>query len=100
MVAFIDDHRDKHGLEPICDVLPIAPANSYEHLTKRADPARLSDGARLDEELRPHILQVFHATWQVYGVRENLRQLRREGFAVARCTVSRLMTSMVIQGII
>ena len=93
MIAFIDDHRDEHGVEPICEVLPIAPATYYEHLAKRADPARLSDRARRDEELRPHIQRVFDANWQVYGVRKVWRQLRREGFDVARCTVARLMKS-------
>jgi putative transposase len=100
MIAFIDDHRDKHGIEPICEVLPIAPATFYEHLAKRADPSRLSDRARRDAQLRPQIQRVFDANWQVYGVRKIWRQLRREGFDVARCTVARLMKAMNIQGVI
>ena len=100
MIAFIDDHRDKHGVEPICEVLPIAPATYYDHLARRADPARLSDRAKRDAELRPQIQRVFDANWQVYGVRKVWRQLRREGFDVARCTVARLMKDMGIQGII
>jgi len=100
MIAFIDDHRDKHGVEPICEMLPIAPATYYEHLSKRADPARQSDRARRDAELRPQIRRVFDANWQVYGVRKIWRQLRREGFDVARCTVARLMKGMGIQGVI
>ena len=100
MIAFIDDHRDKHGVEPICEVLPIAPATFYDHLAKRADPSRLSDRSRRDAELRPHIQRVFDANWQVYGVRKIWRQLHREGFDVARCTVARLMKAMDIQGII
>jgi putative transposase len=99
MIAFIDDHRGTHGVEPICDVLPIAPATYYDHLAKRADPARQSDRARRDAELRPHIQRVFDANWQVYGVRKIWRQLFREGFDIARCTVARLMKSMGIQGI-
>jgi transposase InsO family protein len=43
---------------------------------------------------------VFEQNWRVYGVRKVWRQLRREGFDVARCTVARLMKSMGIQGII
>ena len=100
MIAFIDDHRDKHGVEPICEVLPIAPATYYDHQAKLADSARQSDRSRRDAELRPHIQRVFDANWQVYGVRKIWRQLRREGFDVARCTVSRLMKAMGIQGII
>ena len=100
MIAFIDDHRDKHGVEPICDMLPIAPATYYDHQPKLADPARQSDRAKRDEALRPKIQRVFDANWQVYGVRKVWRQLRREGVDVARCTVARLMKSMGIQGII
>jgi putative transposase len=100
MVGFIDAHRDAHGGEPICAVLPIAPSTYYEHLAKRADPARLSDRARRDEALRLEILRVFEENWRVYGVRKIWRQLCREGFDVARCTVARLMKSMGIQGII
>lgn len=100
MVGFIDDHRGEHGVEPICDVLPIAPSTYYDHLAKRADPSRLSDRARRDEVLRPEIRRVFEDNWSVYGVRKVWHQLRREGFDVARCTVARLMKDMDIQGII
>ena len=40
MVGFIDAHRDAHGVEPICNILPIAPSTYYDHLAKRA---RVSD---------------------------------------------------------
>ena len=70
MVGFIDAHRDAHGVEPICDVLPIAPSTYYDHLAKRADPSRLSDRARRDEALRPEIRRVFEDNWSVYGVRK------------------------------
>ena len=81
-------------------MLPIAPSTYHDHLAKRANPARLSDRAKRDEELRPHIQRVFDANWQVHGARKVWRQLRREGFDVARCTVARLMKAMSIQGII
>lgn len=88
------------GVEPICNVLPIAPSTCYEHLAKRADPARQSDRARRDEALRPEILRVFEENWQVYGVRKVWKQLRRECLDTARCTVGRLMKSMSVRGII
>jgi len=97
MVGFIDDQRGEHGVEPICRVLPIAPSTYYDHLAKRADPARLSDRARCDAVLRPEIARVFEENWRVYGVRKVWRQLDREGFDVARCTVARLMKDMGIQ---
>lgn len=100
MVSFIDAHRGEHGVEPICAVLPIAPSSYYDHLAKRANPARLSDRARRDEGLRSEIRRVFEENWRVYGVRKIWRQLRREGFDVARCTVARLMKDMDLRGII
>lgn len=53
MIAFIDDHRGEHALEPICRVLPIAPSSYYAHAAQRADPSRLSDGAKRDAKLKP-----------------------------------------------
>ena len=100
MVAFIDDHREVHGVEPICKLLPIAPSTYYDHATKRADPARLSDRARRDGELRSEIMRVFEDNFRVYGVRKVWRQMQREGFDVARCAVARLMKSMGLQGVI
>ena len=97
MVKFIDDHRGAHGVEPICEMLPIAPSTYYDHLAQRADPDRLSDRARRDEALRPEIQRVFDANWQVYGARKIWRQLRGEGFDVARCMVARLMKSIGVQ---
>jgi putative transposase len=100
MIAFIDDHRGGLGVEPICKVLPIAPSTYHDHVAKRADPARLSDRARRDAALRPEIRRVFEQNWRVYGVRKVWRQLGREGFDVARCTVARLMKGMGLQGVI
>lgn len=64
MMSFIDRHRGKHGVEPICNVPPIAPSTYHDHLAKRADPARLSDRARRDEALRPEIRRVFEENWR------------------------------------
>ena len=85
MIAFIDDHRAVHGVEPICKVLPIAPSTYHAHVAKRDDPAKLSDRARRDAALRIEVRRVFDANFRVYGVRKTWRQLRREGFDVARC---------------
>jgi len=100
MIAFIDDHRAEHGVEPICRMLPIAPSTYYDHLAKRAEPSRRSDRARRDDALRPEIRRVFEENFRVYGVRKIWRQLRREGFDVARCTVARLMKDLGLKGAI
>ena len=80
MIAFIDDHRGAHGVEPICKVLPIAPSTYHDHVAKRADPTRLSARAKIDAGLKDEIRRVFEANFRVYGVRKVWRQLRREGF--------------------
>ena len=100
MIAFIDDHRGVHGVEPICKVLPIAPSTYHAHVAKRADPARLSARARRDAALKIEVRRVFEENFGVYGVRKVWRQLQREGFDVARCTVERLMRTMGLQGVI
>jgi putative transposase len=98
MIAFIDDHREAYGVEPICRVLPIAPSTYHEHASKRRDPARRSERAKRDERLKGEIQRVFEENFRVYGVRKVWRQLGREGIAVARCTVARLMRAMGLQG--
>ena len=89
MIAFIDDHRGAYGVEPICEVLPIAPSTYHTHAARRADPSRLPARAKRDTRLMPEITRVFEENFQVYGVRKVWRQLRREGQEVARCTVGR-----------
>ena len=56
--------------------------------------------ARRDAELRLQIQRVFDAKLQVQGVRKIWRQLRCEGFDVARCTVPRLMSFGIEGGVI
>ena len=98
MIAFIDDHREAYGVEPICRVLPIAPSTYHAHVARRADPGRLPARAKRDAVLMAEIRRVFEANFRVYGVRKVWRQLGREGIAVARCTVARLMRAMGLQG--
>jgi putative transposase len=100
MIAFIDDHRGEHGVEPICRVLKIAPSTYHAHDARRRRPERAPPRVRRDEALKPHILRVFNENFQVYGARKVWRQLQREGFSVARCTVERLMDTLGLQGVI
>jgi transposase InsO family protein len=100
MIAFVDDHRDVYGVEPICKVLPIAPSTYHERQAQRRDPSRLSARARRDLELKPQIARVFAENFAVYGVRKVWRQMRREQISLARCTVERLMRQMGLRGVI
>ena len=100
MVAFINEHRDEYGVEPICDVLPIAPSTYYDHHARAQDPAKRPDRAKRDEELRPKIQRVWDENHAVYGAEKVWRQLVRENVDVARCTVERLMRGMGLRGAI
>jgi putative transposase len=93
MIAFIHEHRDRFGVEPICRVLPIAPS-TYHAARCRPPSAR----RRRDEQLKAEIRRVYDDNFWVYGARKVWRQLRREGVAVARCTVERLMGELGLRG--
>jgi putative transposase len=94
MIAYIDANRDCYGVEPICRVLPIAPS-TYYHARRRPASAR----ALRDQELKAEIGRVHAEHLGVYGARKVWRQLHREGIAVARCTVERLMGELGLEGV-
>jgi hypothetical protein len=100
MIAFIDGHRDDYGVEPICRVLPIAPSTFHAAAARRRRPEDAPPRIRRDAEPKPQILRVFNENFGVYGVRKVWRQMLREGFDIARCTVERLMKAMGIVGVI
>jgi putative transposase len=99
VIRFIDEHKDQRsgkllwGIEPIAKVLGIAPS-SYHAAKKRPLSAR----AIRDAELRPEILRVWEQNLSVYGADKVWDQLNKDGVAVARCTVERLMRDMGLQG--
>jgi transposase InsO family protein len=98
MVTYIDDHRDRFGVEPICAVLPIAPSTYYERKAQERDPDRRSARAKRDDVLKPEIERVWIENFRVYGARKIWRQLNRESIRVARCTTERLAASLGIHG--
>ena len=91
-----------YEVEPISKVLPIALSTYYAHVAQRIGPTRRSARARArrDDALRAEVRRVFEENIRVYGVRKIWRQMMREGFAVARCTVERLMREMGLAGVI
>ena len=98
MVAFIEEHRDAYGVEPICAVLPIAPSTYYAHRARASKPDARSPRTQRDERLRPMIKRIWDENYSVYGAEKVWRQLRREKVDVARCTVERLMRGMGLRG--
>jgi putative transposase len=99
MVAFIDQHRDTYGVEPICAILPIAPSTYFRRKARQQDPTKRSTRQRRDDDLRAAIQRVWDANEHVYGPRKVWKQLRRDGHRVARCTVERLMRDMGLKGV-
>ena len=78
--------------------MQIAPSCYRRHAARLREPERRCERAKLDEELIAQIQRVWHANWQVYGADKVWRQMKREGIAVARCTVERLMRQLGLQG--
>ncbi len=99
MNAFIDEHRARCGVEPICTALQVAPSAYRRHAARQRNPALLPARARRDARLLPEVQRVYDKNLQVYGADKVWRQLRREGTAVARCTVERLMRLRGLQGV-
>ena len=100
MTAFIEEHRDVFGVEPICRVLPIAPSTVYARTAITRDPDLAPDRAKRDKEDSCEIRRVFDASGERYGARKIWHTLRREGHDIARCTVERLMKVMGLQGVV
>ncbi len=94
MMTYVDENKERFGVEPICEHLPIAPSTYYE-----AKHGRPSARALRDEELKTEIARVHRDNFGVYGARKVWRQLHREGIAVARCTVERLMGELGLEGV-
>lgn len=99
MVAFIDVHREDLGIEPICRELAIAPSSYHEHARRLADPDRRPARARRDDEIKAQIKRVHEDSSGLYGARKVCHQLLRDGVAVARCIVERLMATMGLAGV-
>ncbi len=99
MYQLVDEHRDVHGVEPICRVLQIAPSSYRRYAARVRDPSLLSARAQRDAQLIPAIERVWSENLQVYGADKVWMQMNREGVEVARCTVERLMRRLSLQGV-
>jgi putative transposase len=98
-VRFIDEHKRVFGVEPICRVLsqhgaPIAPSTYYA-AKSRPPSAR----AVRDQQLKAEITRVWKENYEVYGADKVWLELNRQGIAVARCTIERLMRQLGLAGV-
>jgi putative transposase len=96
-MVFVDEHRDRFGVEPICRALQIAPSTYWAHRQRQRRPAcrTLSD-----ERLLVEIRRVHEQSRGLYGARKVFWQLRREGIPAPRCTVERLMKRHGLRGVV
>lgn len=99
IVAYIDEHRDLYGVEPICRVLSdadakIAPSTYYASKTRP-----LSARATRDAVLMPLLLALWVANKKVYGAHKLWKAARRDGLDIGRDQVARLMRELGIEGV-
>jgi putative transposase len=90
---YIDEHRGRFGVEPICRTLGVSASAYYRRATgQRSD--RSIDDARLLEQIR----KVHGANYEAYGYRRTWKALLRAGETAPRCQVQRLMKTHEIRG--
>jgi putative transposase len=91
--VFIDEHRDRFGVEPICRVLGVS-ASAYYHRRGGERSARCVE----DERLLGVIRLTHKKNYEAYGYDRMWKALRRAGETAPRCQVQRLMREHGIQG--
>jgi putative transposase len=97
---FVDQHRERFGVEPICKALQIAPSAYWREAARAREPALCPPRRQRDARLMPQIRQVHEANLSVYGADKVWKQLGRQGVTVARCTVERLMRRLRLRGVV
>ena len=100
MTRFVGEHCHAYGVEPICRVLQIAPSTYYHHAARETDPEARPNRWWRDRALEEEVRRVWEENKQVYGAKKVWKQLLREGWQVARCTVERLMRQLGLRGVI
>jgi putative transposase len=90
---YVDEHRGRFGVEPICTTLGVSVSAYYERRR-----GRRSERAVEDERLLARIRELHAANYYAYGYRRMWKALRHAGEQVPRCQVQRLMRAHGIQG--
>jgi len=98
-MAFVDEHRARLGVEPICKALQVAPSVYWREAARRRDPVLCPPRRKREAKLLPEIERVWNANMRVYGADKVWKQLNRERIEVARCTVERLMRRLGLRGV-
>lgn len=94
MVAYIDEHKDEFGVEPICTTLQFAPSTYYAAKSRPLSPRAVRDAI-----LMPLLLALWVANYRVYGAHKLWKAAQRAGHDVGRDQVARLMRQLGIRGV-
>lgn len=99
-VEFVDSQKEHHGVQPVLQALEgtpaqIAPSTYYAVKTRPACARSMRD-----RELTALIERTHQENYGVYGARKVWHELHRQGMAVARCTVERLMRESGLRGLL
>jgi transposase InsO family protein len=91
--AFVEEHRERFGVEPICTTLGVSVSAYYERASGRRSEREVED-----ERLLQKISELHEANYCAYGYRRTWKALQRAGEDVGRDRVRRLMRQNTIQG--
>ena len=93
-MAFVDEHRDEFGVEPICNELPMAPSTYYDY---KRQP--LSARAIRDAMMMTILMAIWVTNRKVYGAHKLWKAAKRAGHEIGRDQTARLMRTMGIRGV-
>ena len=93
MSAYVDQHRERFGVEPICRTLDVSASAYYQRATGERSARQVED-----ERLLAVIRQTHKQNYEAYGYRRMWKALERAGEQASRCQVQRLMAEHGIQG--
>jgi len=94
-VSFVNAHKERWGVEPICNALQVAPSTYYAAVSRQPSARQ-----QRDEELKVEIARVHRENFGVYGIEKVWHQLNRERIQVGRDRVHRLMDEMHLEGVV
>ncbi len=95
MTRFIDEHRERLGVGPICRELEVSESAYYRRRRDAPSPR-----ARRDVALAEKIRAAHERSRGTYGAWRIWKHLNRGNVPIARCTVERLMRAQGLQGVI
>ena len=100
MIRFIDEHRDRFGVEPICRALRATDCGFITSRGYRAAKARPRCARAIRDDVLVEEVKRLHAqNYGVYGHRKMWHAMRREGWMIGRDQTARLMRTAGLHGV-